>query len=193
MKHRILVVVLLTGVIALWFAFFKQTAISPVSEEDIVMCTMDAMQCPDGSWVGRTGTNCEFVCPPTPVIPDDIQSRIDEKSQNIVLLSPAPLAVVDAPLVLSGQARGMWFFEADFPVVIVNWDGLIIGEGVATALDEWMTEEFVPFTATVAFNNPYNEGDPDFMKNGAIILQRDNPSGLPENDDALEIPIRFAQ
>lgn len=28
-----------------------------------VVCTADAMQCPDGSWVGRTGPNCEFVCP----------------------------------------------------------------------------------------------------------------------------------
>lgn len=26
-------------------------------------CTMDARQCPDGSWVGRSGPKCEFVCP----------------------------------------------------------------------------------------------------------------------------------
>lgn len=28
-----------------------------------VMCTMDAKQCPDGSYVGRSGPNCEFICP----------------------------------------------------------------------------------------------------------------------------------
>lgn len=28
-----------------------------------VACTADARQCPDGSWVGRTGPNCQFVCP----------------------------------------------------------------------------------------------------------------------------------
>ena len=27
------------------------------------ICAMDAMQCPDGSYVGRTGPNCQFVCP----------------------------------------------------------------------------------------------------------------------------------
>lgn len=27
-----------------------------------VACTMDAMQCPDGRWIGRSGPNCEFVC-----------------------------------------------------------------------------------------------------------------------------------
>jgi hypothetical protein len=28
-----------------------------------VVCTADAMMCADGSYVGRTGPNCEFVCP----------------------------------------------------------------------------------------------------------------------------------
>lgn len=29
-----------------------------------VACTMEARQCPDGSYVGRTGPNCEFApCP----------------------------------------------------------------------------------------------------------------------------------
>lgn len=28
-----------------------------------VACTMDAKMCPDGSYVGRTGSKCEFVCP----------------------------------------------------------------------------------------------------------------------------------
>jgi peptidoglycan hydrolase-like protein with peptidoglycan-binding domain len=28
-----------------------------------VACTMDAMMCPDGSYVGRTGPSCTFVCP----------------------------------------------------------------------------------------------------------------------------------
>jgi len=27
------------------------------------VCTMDAKQCSDGSYVGRSGPNCEFVCP----------------------------------------------------------------------------------------------------------------------------------
>ena len=34
-----------------------------------VACTMEAMQCPDGSYVGRTGPNCEFVCPTATTTP----------------------------------------------------------------------------------------------------------------------------
>ncbi|MEF2175043.1 MAG: hypothetical protein V3575_01120, partial [Candidatus Absconditabacteria bacterium] len=33
------------------------------------ICTMDAMQCPDGSWVGRSGPNCEFQCPTEELTP----------------------------------------------------------------------------------------------------------------------------
>lgn len=52
-----------------------------------------------------------------------------------------------------------------------------------------MTTEFVPFTATVNYTvdpqTPYARG--------AIILKKDNPSGLPENDAAIEMPVIFGE
>jgi len=33
-----------------------------VGDDELIACTMDAFQCPDGSYVGRTGPTCEFVC-----------------------------------------------------------------------------------------------------------------------------------
>lgn len=41
----------------------KPIIVSPPSP---VACTMEAKQCPDGSYVGRTGPNCEFTACPTP-------------------------------------------------------------------------------------------------------------------------------
>lgn len=114
-------------------------------------------------------------------------------ADRIRVHAPSDNDVVRSPLTVEGEARGMWFFEGSFPVVLVDWDGLIIAEGNAEADGEWMTEEFVPFAAELTFDDPYEEGDPDFMQNGTLILQRANPSGLPENDAALEVPVRFAQ
>ncbi len=170
--------------------FISKPAIAP--DNNVTACTMDAMMCPDGSYVGRTGPNCEFVCPEPQEVTKDIPV-IDDKSNLIKVNSPVVNSVVSSPLIISGEARGNWYFEASFPVNLVNWDGLIIAQGIATAQSDWMTENFVPFTAELEFVNPYTEGSQDFMKRGALILQKDNPSGLPENDDALEIPIRFAQ
>lgn len=120
-----------------------------------------------------------------PEVPADIQAHIDEHADLILLESPEPLAVVESPLEVTGRARGGWYFEASFPVVLVNWDGLIIAEGYATAEGEWMTEEFVPFRGTLEFETP------DYGERGALILQKHNASGLSEHDDALEVPIRF--
>lgn len=168
------------------------SAPAPTEPGEEVACTMDAMMCPDGTYVGRTGPNCEFVCPAAGAVPADVQAHIDSKADKIVLTTPLPNGLVTSPLTVAGSARGNWFFEASFPVILTNWDGLIIAEGVATADGEWMTTDFVPFRATLEFTSPYPEGGQDFMKRGSLILKRDNPSGLPEHDDALEIPVRFA-
>ena len=34
-----------------------------------IACTQEAFQCPDGSYVQRTGSNCDFApCPNTPIV-----------------------------------------------------------------------------------------------------------------------------
>ena len=106
--------------------------------------------------------------------------------QNIIrVFYPRPADIISSPLVITGEARGLWYFEASFPIVLVNWDGLIIAQGIATAQGEWMTTDFVPFEETIQFTKP------DYGERGALIFQKDNRSVLQENDDSLEIPIRF--
>lgn len=39
----------------------KPVAVAPPADNQI-MCPQDAKQCADGTWVGRSGPNCEFVC-----------------------------------------------------------------------------------------------------------------------------------
>ena len=110
-----------------------------------------------------------------------------EKVDLIRLETPRPNGEIASPLTITGEARGSWFFEASFPVILVDWDGRIIAEHYASAEGEWMTTEFVPFTATLEF-----ELEEDiYSKRGTLILQKHNASGLPEHDDALEVPILF--
>jgi hypothetical protein len=158
-----------------------------------VGCTMEARICPDGSAVGRSGPNCEFSPCPGPaggaesIVSDEVMARIAAKSDLITVAIPRPGESIASPLTLMGSARGTWFFEGSFPVTVVDWNGLIIGEGIATANGEWMTEDFVPFSAIVNFTVPTDTP----YRRGTIILQKDNPSGLPEHDNALEIPVTF--
>jgi len=104
---------------------------------------------------------------------------------EIRVTTPQAGESITSPLTISGEARGTWFFEASFPVILTNWNGLIIAEGFATAQEDWMTEEFVPFTAELTFTKP------DYNERGTLILKKENPSDLPEHDDAIEIPLIF--
>jgi len=124
-----------------------------------------------------------------PVLDPESYTSIRGDTNVIRLVSPQPGEVISAPLTLRGEARGNWFFEASFPVTLTDWNGLIIAEGIATARGDWMTTEYVPFEAVLEYERPNDIGD--FSRRGSLILQKDNPSGLPENSDALEITIFF--
>lgn len=106
----------------------------------------------------------------------------------IKLETPLPEETITSPLTVRGEARGSWFFEANFPVLLTDWDGVIIAEGYASVDEgyEWMTEEYVPFTATLTFSAPT-----DVSNRGSLILKKANASDLPEHDDALEVSVRF--
>jgi len=89
---------------------------------------------------------------PQPVVEDS--GNAAQKADLIRLASPRPNQTVSSPLTITGEARGYWYFEASFPVFLVDWDGKIIAQGIATAKDNWMTEEFVPFEATSEWTSP---------------------------------------
>jgi len=107
------------------------------------------------------------------------------KSDLIKVTSPHTGEAITTPLKIEGEARGYWFFEASFPVILTDWDGKIVAEGFVTAEEEWMTEEFVPFTGELEFIKP------DFDSRGTLILKKHNASDIAELDDALEIPVTF--
>jgi hypothetical protein len=102
----------------------------------------------------------------------------------IVVDSPQPNDAVKSPLVITGKARGVWYFEASFPIKIVDANNNEIGTVAAKTTSDWMTEDFVPFTATLEFNVPSTG-------TGNLILKNDNPSGMPQNDKQLTIPVKF--
>jgi len=114
---------------------------------------------------------------------EDIGNEL-EKTDLIKVSKPRPNELVSSPLLIEGEARGYWFFEADFPVKILDGNGKELGTGIAKAQSEWMTEDFVPFELILLFDNSSTD-------RGDLILEKDNPSGLPENADELRIPVHF--
>jgi len=191
MKHRKIVFVFTLLIIVLVLSYWLEGKFSKEDmQPEMVACTMDAMECPDGSFVGRSAPDCEFVCPDVEEV--GAEEAESSTSTDIQMTSPAVGVVITSPLALSGQALGTWYFEASAPVEIRDWQGNTIAQSFVTAQGDWMTESFVPFTGDITFVSPYTQGDPVAWKQGSIVFKKDNPSGEPQFDDEIIIPIQFA-
>lgn len=121
------------------------------------------------------------------VIVVDIYPDLFEKvsDESILILEPSPDNHIQSPLQVSGYVRGTWLFEGDAPLLLVNEYGDVVGESYITATGEWMTEDFVPFTGEVLFD------EQESGSLGILIFQKDNPSGLIQHDDSEEVSVVF--
>lgn len=88
------------------------------------------------------------------------------------------------PLLIEGQARGPWYFEASFSAKLLDQEGDLIVQTSVFADGNWMTEAFVPFHAEIAYQSDATEG--------VLVLENANPSGLEENAKSLEIPVQLS-
>lgn len=146
----------------------------------------DTWICVDGEWL-KHGV-------PSAPMPTEPCGEEKQDEGDVVVFSPEPDQVITTPLVIKGKARGFWYFEADFPIKVYDKDNNLLGISIAQAQGDpshedeagWMTEDFVPFEAEVKFSAPATS-------KGVLVLEKDNPSGLPENYDELRIPIVFQE
>jgi len=103
---------------------------------------------------------------------------------DVTISMPIAGALITSPVGIEGQALGTWFFEASFPVKILDGDGRVLGQGPAQALGEWMTTSTVPFSANIPFMTPK-------YATGTIVFANDNPSGSPANQKQFTVEVRF--
>ncbi|MDD4358323.1 MAG: Gmad2 immunoglobulin-like domain-containing protein, partial [Candidatus Pacebacteria bacterium] len=108
----------------------------------------------------------------------------EANNSSIIINTPLNEEEVISPVIISGEAKGSWFFEGTFPIKIYDENNNLLGQGIAEAKDDWMTENFIPFEAQIDFNN-------SGIGNGWIVLEKDNPSGIIENTEEARINVRF--
>lgn len=99
----------------------------------------------------------------------------------IVVDLPFPGAVTGKEFSVVGEARGNWFFEASFPVELLDGNGNVLVQAHADAQGDWMTTAFVPFKADIKIPTSYTGL-------ATLVLRKDNPSGLPEHEASISFP-----
>ncbi len=104
------------------------------------------------------------------------------KNSEVKNLSIKEGREITAPLIVEGEAKGAWFFEASFPIKITDEQGNVLGSSFVQAKGDWMTENFVLFKGEVTYASKTR------IK-GFLVLAKDNPSGLPQYDRQIKIPV----
>ena len=116
-----------------------------------------------------------FVPAKAPEVPSPVPTV--SSSTDVTAISPDGHVHIDAPAIIAS------------PVTITGWvtgDGAVLGQGSAQVRgSDWTSTGTVPFVATVAFKMPHSAM-------GTVVFLKDNPSGLPQNDESFAVPVRFA-
>ena len=172
----LLIIIIFGGVALYFFTFFKPGEVPTFNINNFEECV-------SAGYPVLESYHRQCKTPEGKTFTEDIGNEL-EKSDLIKVNTPRPNQNIQSPIVIEGEARGLWFFEASFPVKLLDGNGNLIATTIAQAQGDWMTEDFVPFEAELHFELPATE-------KGTLILEKDNPSGLPENADELRIPVKF--
>lgn len=103
-----------------------------------------------------------------------------------IVSSPSANIKVVSPLKITGTVPAGWMFEGVFPIKLVDANQKLIIQGQAkeNVAGNWQTGNPVAFTATLTFKTS--------SASGFLILQNDNPSGIPANSKTFEVPVKFS-
>ena len=103
---------------------------------------------------------------------------------DIRVISVTSNQKIDSPLIIAGEAKGTWFFEAEFTVRLVDQNNEELAIGIARTESDWMTESVIPFSVELTF-------DPGKATTGDLVFEKSNPSDLAENADEFRLPVTF--
>ena len=106
---------------------------------------------------------------------------VDQLKARVVVDAPKSGATVPKKFTVTGKAPGPWYFEASFPVEVRSATGTVLATVPASALTDWMTTDDVAFKAEITITG--------YTGAATLVLKRDNPSGLPQNDASVSMPI----
>jgi hypothetical protein len=117
-----------------------------------------------------------------PVDSRAVVAKPESALQQMKLETPVAGARLTSPFKVAGAAPGFWYFEAVFPITLVDETGKLLAEAPGQAKDDWMTEKPVRFESEVQFTVAEET-------KAWLVLAKDNPSGEAVNDGEVRVPV----
>ena len=129
---------------------------------------------PDNSW-----KNYPLDIIPAETYPTNLLMGHSSDLENFSIL---PNTKVSEKKIIQGVVKSNYFFEGNIGVNILGNDKKLLRSGHATAVGEWASPDPVKFQGELDFSG--------LVKGPAFIeIHNDNPTGLPENDKSILVPV----
>jgi hypothetical protein len=121
----------------------------------------------------------------TQAIPAAVTPSPTPNPEMPIVSTPSANMKIVSPLKVTGIVPAGWMFEGIFPIKLVDANQKLIIQGQAkeTVAGSWQSGNPVDFTATLTFKTS--------SASGFLILQNDNPSGIPANSKTFQVPVVF--
>lgn len=166
-------IIILVGICAVYVTYAsQQRRINDLNNQVSTLQNQSNKSCP--SSLSQSETN--QICPD--------YSYKSVKGVTATVYTPMKNDISSSPVGVIGKIPGNWSSEAQFPVKLLDSQGNVVAQAPATILGTWQTTNPEPFSVQLTYSA-------SLAGTGTLILQKDNPSGLPANDDSISIPIRF--
>ncbi|MDP2874083.1 MAG: hypothetical protein Q8N84_02215 [bacterium] len=117
-----------------------------------------------------------------------LDQKAAEGSNAIQLEGLASGDSISSPLIIKGTVLAGWVFEGVFPIKLLDNQRKEITRALAGQVipGDWSSgKERVAFKATLTFSTT--------ATSGYLVFEADNPSGLSENAESFEVPVKFSQ
>lgn len=133
----------------------------------------------------KAGSLTETPTPTTTPAPTTYTMPTPSPVAEVTITTPTVGEVVKSPQRVHGFAPGPWFFEANIVVKLLDEQGKVLAQNGGQAKGEWMIEKLVEFESKLIFTVPAGQ------TRGMLVIENDNPSGLPENQKSFSMPVRL--
>ncbi len=188
-NHRVFITIMLVAIVVVLLGIGAYFVLSRKTTQPMPACTQEAKQCPDGSYVGRTGPKCEFApCPnvspsPTPAPNGEaIIKKVGEQKSSFMIQK-----------INADSVDGLWYQAYPVARNIGIAKTLHLGDDIGYACEgvsEKLTNIDFPgqtVTFTKIVGQRPNGGCPICLAGNTLI---DTPSGLvPVKNLEVGMPI----
>lgn len=116
---------------------------------------------------------------------NDLIPTVSPEPEPILQTNVPRNSVIKTDQIVAGKIDNSWLFEGQFNIQIKDSSGRVIATTPVKIVEgqDWTVPGLKDFSVKITFKTN--------SQSGTLVINSDNPSGLPENQKSYSIPVKF--